>query len=206
MKLFFSPGTCSMATWISLEWTGKPYETHQVNIHGTKSPELVAHNPMGALPTLEDDGWWLTQNVAVLNYVADKYPEAKLHGDGSPRARAEVNRWLGFVNSDMHAVFKAYFGGSDYLGDAAMIAKSKANAGELLKQRFDIIDKHLAGREWLAASQHTVVDAYLYVLTNWAAYVKIDLGGMKNLQAFIARMKADPAVKRVAAAEAKAAG
>ncbi len=205
MKLFFAPGACSLATHIALEWSGKPYETQKVDIHGTKSPALVKHNPMGAVPLLEDGDFWLTQNSAILNYLADCYPDAKLAGDGTPRARAEVNRWLGFVNSDMHPVFKAYFGGADYLGDPQLIAKAKANAGEVLKKRFAILDQQLAGRDWLASAQHTVVDAYAFVLLGWAPKVGIDLSGLKNLKAFVARMNADAGVQRVLAVEAKAA-
>lgn len=204
MKLYFSPGTCSMATWISLEWASARYETHKVAIHGEKSPELTAHNPMGAVPMLEDDGWFLTQNAAVLNYVADRFPDAKLAGDGSARGRAEVNRWVGFINSDMHPVFKALFGANDYLGDQAIIDKGKAHAGEQLKNRFALIDQQLQGREWLAAANHSIADAYLFVLTTWAGKVGVDIAGLANLQAFIVRMRTDPAVQRVLEAEAAA--
>lgn len=204
MKLYFSPGACSLATHIVLEWTGKPYDAQKVDIHGTKSPALVKHNPMGAVPLLEDDGFWLTQNSAILNYLADKFPDAKIAGDDTPKGRAEVNRWLGFVNSDMHPVFKAYFGALDYLDDEKMIAKGKANAGEVLGKRFAILDQQLAGREWLGGARHSIADAYAFVLARWAAYVGISLHGMKNLQAFVVRMNEDAAVKRVLAAEEKA--
>lgn len=205
MKLYFAPGACSLATHIVLEWIGKPYETQKVEIHGTKSPALVKHNPLGAVPVLEDGGFWLTQNSAILNYLADRFPDAGIAGDGTPRGRAEVNRWLGFVNSDMHPVFKAYFGAADYLGDAKLIAKAKANAGEILARRFAVLDAQLAGREWLASARHSIADPYAFVLARWAAGVGIDLGGMKNLQAFVAHMNADAGVQRVLAAEEKAA-
>lgn len=197
MKLYYAPGACSLATWICLEWAGKPFETHQVNIHGNKSPELLEHNAMGAVPVLEDGGWWLTQNAGILNYVADTYPDAHLAGDGTPKGRAEVNRWLGFLNSDIHPVFKAFFGGADFLGDDAMIEKSKTNAREMLGTRFAIVDKQLAGRQWLASDKHSIADAYLFVFMGWAPNVKLDLSSLKNLQAFTSRMLADQAVKRV---------
>lgn len=204
MKLFFSPGACSKATWITLEWTGAPYEVHQVKIHGDKSPELLAHNEMGAVPTLEHNGWWLTQNAAILNYVIDSYPQANIGGDRSPKARAEINRWVGMINSDIHPLYKAYFGGSAYLEDEATIEKTKQNAATLLQQRFAIVDAHLEGREWLSADAHTPADAYLFVVVSWAHMLKIDLSGLKNLEAHYARMNADPAVQRVLAREAEA--
>ncbi|HEX7381380.1 MAG TPA: glutathione binding-like protein [Nevskiaceae bacterium] len=204
MKLYFAPGTCSMASWISLEWIGKPYETHKVEIHGTKSPELLEHNPMGAVPTLEDDaGNWWTQNVAVLNYLADSFPQARIGSDGTPKGRADLNRWLGFLTSDMHQSFKPLFGAIDGTGDAKTIDAIKAKYREALKSRFGLLDKHLAGGKWALGDHHSVADAYLFVMTTWAPKVGVDIGGFHNLQDFIKRMRADPAVKHVLAEEAK---
>src|SRR3546814_2563154 len=82
-------------------------------------------NPAGAVPVLQDGDWVLTQNMAVLNFLADSFPEVGLGGDGTLRGRAEVNRWLAFVNSDMHPAFKPLFGTTAYLEDEAFIEKSK---------------------------------------------------------------------------------
>lgn len=197
MKLFFSPGACSEAAWICLEWSAEPYEVHQVKIHGEKSPELTRHNPMGAVPVLEDEGWWLTQNSAILNYLIDRYPQADLGGDRSPKTRAEINRWVGFINSDIHPVYKPFFGGSAYLEDEALIEKTKAQAAETLKSRFELVDQHLKGRGWMVGSSHTPADSYLFVVTGWAHMLGVDLSALEHLQAHFARMKADPAVARV---------
>src|SRR5690606_37595648 len=102
MKLYYSPGACSLADHIVLEWIGKPYEAQAVSREQRALPEFRKLNPAGAVPVLEHDGMVLTQNMAILNYLADLYPEAGLHGDGSPKARAEINRWRSFVNSDVH--------------------------------------------------------------------------------------------------------
>src|SRR3546814_3497844 len=99
MKLYYSPGACSLADHIVLEWIGKPYEAIRVSRDDRKSPEFLRLNPAGAVPVLQDGDWVLTQNMAVLNFLADSFPEARLGGDGTPRGRAEVNRWLAFVNS-----------------------------------------------------------------------------------------------------------
>ncbi|HEU0198086.1 MAG TPA: glutathione S-transferase N-terminal domain-containing protein, partial [Nevskiaceae bacterium] len=109
MKLYYCPGTCATGTHIVLEWIGAPYMTHRVAIQAPKSSELVAINPSGAVPVLDVDGWVLTQNAAILNYLADAFPAAKLAGDGTPRARAEVNRWVGLINSDVHPQFGTLF-------------------------------------------------------------------------------------------------
>lgn len=203
MKLYISPGTCSKVSWITLEWAGHPYEVHKVSIHGEKSPELVEHNPMGSVPVLHDGDWSLTQNMAILNYLIDRYPEADIAGDRSPKTRAELNRWLGFINSDIHPLFKPYFGAAAYLEDEALIEKVKANAGEQIKQRFKIIDAHLKGRQWLVGDSHTPADAYLYVLMTWTQFLHIDLSAFEQANAHFARMSDDPAVQRVLAREAE---
>lgn len=201
MKLYYSPGACSLATHIALEWTAKPYDTHQVNIHPTKSPELLKANPMGAVPVIEDNGWVLTQNSAILNYLADLNPEAKLGGDGTPKGRAEVNRWLGFVNSDMHPAYKPLFGATGYLHDKKMIEKSHEDARARLRKHFEIVDKQLQGREWIAGTR-SIADPYLFVMIRWAKGQKVDLSGLHNVERFFKHMEADSSVRKVLAAEA----
>lgn len=199
-KLYYSPGACSLATHIVLEWIGAPYNVHKVTIHGDKSPELVQANPAGAVPALEEDGWVLSQNSAILNYLADTHPQAGLGGDGTPRGRAEVNRWLGFVNSDVHPAFKPLFGATDYLGDAHMIAKSRDAARARLRRLFTVADQQLQGRDWIAGAR-SIADPYLYVVLRWAKGQKLDLSGLQNLERFFQHMDADPGVRKVLRAE-----
>ncbi|MGH8272966.1 MAG: glutathione S-transferase family protein [Gammaproteobacteria bacterium] len=196
MKLFYSPGACSLATHIALEWIGMPYETHKVDIHAPKSPELLERNPRGAVPVIEEDGWVLTQNSAILNYLADRHPEAKLGGDGTPKGRAEVNRWLGLVNSDVHPNFKPLFGSTGYLGDESTVEKSKENAKKTLRKLFESVNKRLADRDWIAG-ERSVADPYLFVMLRWAKGMKLDLSGLDNLERFFKRMHEDAAVKKV---------
>lgn len=200
MKLYFSPGACSLATHIALEWIGKPYQLHQVRIHPDKSPELLKVNPMGAVPVIEDDGWVLTQNSAILNYLADSHPEAKLGGDGTPRSRAEVNHWLGFVNSDMHPAYKPIFGATGYLGDEKMIQKSKDDARAKLRRQFEIVNRQLDGRDWIAGTR-SIADPYLFVLSRWAKGQRIDLTGLGEVERFYKHMEADPGVRKALSQE-----
>ena len=128
MKLYYSPGACSLADHIVLEWIGQPYETRRVSREERRSPDYLAINPAGAVPALEDEGWALTQNAAILHYLTDKFPQSGLDGGSDPRARAEVNRWLAFVNSDVHPAFKPLFGATAYLGDEAAIRPHRRRA------------------------------------------------------------------------------
>ena len=161
-----------------------------------KQPAFLKLNPAGAVPVFEQDGWLLTQNSAILNYLADTFPEARLGGDGTPKGRAEVNRWLGFVNSDMHPEFKAFFGSTAYLEDAAIIEKIKQHAREVLRTQFERVDAQLAGREWLVGSR-SIADPYLFVVLRWAKAQAVDLSGLDHLAKFEQRMRADPDVQKV---------
>ena len=195
MKLYYSPGACSLADHIVLEWIGKPYEAVRVTREERKQPEFLAINPAGAVPVLEDGGWRLTQNAAILNFLADSFPEAGLGGDGTPKSRAEANRWLAFVNSDMHPAFKPLFGSTAYLGDDAAIDKSKADARKKLRGMFETADAQLAGKDWLIG-QRSIADPYLFVLTRWAKANDVDLSGLANIEHFFANMQADAAVQK----------
>jgi glutathione S-transferase len=195
MKLYYSPGACSLADHIALEWIGKPYEAVRVSREDRKSPAYLAINPSGAVPALEDGGWVLTQNSAVLNYLADVHPEARLGGDGSPRGRAEVNRWLGVVNSDIHPAFLPLFGSTAWLEDPALVDRSKDVARAKLRGLFERVDAQLAGRDWIAGAR-SIADPYLYVVLRWARAQGVDLSGLGDLERFFDAMQADPGVRR----------
>ena len=196
MKLYYSPNTCALSDHIVLEWIGKPYEARRVSREERAMPEFRKLNPAGAVPVFEQDGWVLTQNAAILGYLADTFPEAGLAGDGTPKSRAEVTRWLAFINSDVHPAFKPLFGSTAYLGDAAVIEKSKQHAKATLRTLLERADAQLAGQDWIAGTR-SIADPYLYVILRWAKAAGVDLGGLGNLARFVDRMEADPAVRNV---------
>ncbi len=197
MKLYYSPGACSLADHIVLEWIGKPYEAVRVTREDRYKPEYLAINPAGAVPALEDDGWVLTQNAAILNYLADLHPEAGLGGDGSAKSRAEVNKWLAFANSDVHPAFHPIFGSTAYLEDAALIDKTKDAARAKVRKLYERADEQLKSRDWIAGDTRSIADPYLYVTYRWARGTGVDLSGLDHLAAFAARVEADPAVQKV---------
>ena len=200
MKLYFTPGTCSLADHIALEWIGKPYDAQLVTREERKQPAYLAINPAGAVPALDVDGWILTQNVAILNYLADRFPDTQLGGDGSPQSRARINQWLSLVNSDVHPLFKVWFGGADYLGDKALIEKSQDNARTSLRTLFERIDQQLAGKDFVTG-ERSIVDPYLFVVLRWAQAMKVDLSGLDHLHAVLERMRQDPGVQRALQAQ-----
>ncbi|MDR1077038.1 MAG: glutathione S-transferase N-terminal domain-containing protein [Xanthomonadaceae bacterium] len=200
MKLYTMPGACSLADHIALNWSGLPFEVQIIGHDALKSPEYLKINPTGAVPALSDGDWVLTQNAAILNYIADLAPQAGLHGDGTPKERAEVNRWLGLVNADVHPSYMPLFGGTRYLEDPVAIAKTQENALKRLRGYYERIDAQLAGRDWLTGSR-SFADAYLFVTVRWAKGLKIDLNGLDNLERFFQKMLADPGVAAAMKAE-----
>jgi glutathione S-transferase len=201
LKLHYLPGACSLADHIVLEWIGKPYEAVSVPRDQLKSPGYLRINPAGSVPALEtDEGWALTQNSAILHYLAERHPEAGLHGDGTARGRAEVDRWLAFVNADVHPSFWPFFGGLAWLQDEALVAEGHEAARRKLRGLFERADRQLEGREWLAGPR-SIADPYLFVVTRWAMAKQVDLTGLANNDRHFRQMQADPAVQRVLEAE-----
>lgn len=194
MKLYYLPGACPLATHIALNWANIPYELQAVSREETKQPDFLALNPMGAVPVLVDGDLTLTQSAAILEYVAETRPEAGLLPD-TARARAEVRRWLGLINADIHRTFGNIFGAAGFLstpeGQHELADKSAAK----LKNMFALVDRQLEGKEWVAGTR-SIADPYLYTVLRWAKAKNVDLATMKNLQAFYDRMEADPAVQK----------
>jgi glutathione S-transferase len=200
MKLYYMPGACPLAAHIVLEWIGAPFEIVEVKRDALKSPEYLRLNPAGVVPTLVVDDLVITENVAILLYLTEIHPEAQLTGD-TPRTRARVNHWLGFLNSDVHQSFKPLFSPERYVSDAAQHADLAMHAKEKLRGLFALANAGLSDREWLAGSHRSIADPYLYVLLRWARAKAIDLGGFDNLQHFFQRMHADPGVQAAEKAE-----
>ncbi len=199
MKLYYSPGACSMSDHIALEWIGKPYTTQRMTKESRNSPEYLKLNPAGSVPVLEIDGWPLTQNAAILNYLADSFPDSRLGGDGTPKGRGEVNRWLAFLNADVHPAFHPLFGSTSFLDDAAA-EQTKEKARSKLHDLFGRADRQLQNKDWLTGTR-SIADPYLFVVLRWAKAMGVDLAGYDNLARFFEHMLADPAVSKVLSEE-----
>lgn len=193
MKLFYMRGASSLAGHIVLEWSGEAYETVRMDRVGIKTPEYLALNPTGVVPLLVDGDLALTENVAILGYLSDLHPQLQLAGDGSPRSRAEVMRWLGYLNSDVHKAFRPIFFPGRYLPDESLAAQLAATARGHVREYLGRLDAQLKGRAWLTGTR-SIADAYLFVMLRWAIGTKVGLQGFDNLAAFVRRMHADEGV------------
>jgi glutathione S-transferase len=125
----------------------RPYEVEILDGASMKAPAFLAINPAGAVPALVDGDFVLTQNAAIMGYIADSRPEAGLAGDGSPRQRAEATRWLSFVNSDLHPAFKPIFSAARYIGDEAQHDAVKSAARTQVRALMEVADRRLDGRD-----------------------------------------------------------
>lgn len=196
MKLYTMPGACSTACHISLKWSGLAFDVHVLRRDELKSPAFLEINPGGSVPVLVDGGFVLTQNAAVLGYVADLAPSSGLAGDGSARQRAEANRWLAFVNADVHPAFHPLFGPARFIGDESQHDAIRTAARERLRGMFERADERLQACEWLAGFR-SYADPYFYLALRWAGRMRVDLDGLHALEAFRSRVEADPDVRAV---------
>lgn len=196
LKLYYWPGYCSLGDQIALEWLGIEYELVKADEKMRRSDEFASLNPSRTVPVLvTDDGWALSQNVAILNFLAESHPSANVNGDGSIRGRAVVNRWLAYIAADVHKSFSPLLHPERIIGDEASKHAILGQARNTLRMHFGILNKQLAANEWLAGSHRSVADPYLFVVLRWAYAVKVDLGGYDALSTYYRRLCDDPDVK-----------
>lgn len=193
MQLYYLPGACSLADHIALEWTGAPYAAVAMTPRALRAPEYLALNPGANVPLLRDGDLLLTENVAVLHYLAECFPEAGLLGD-TPRARAETMRWLAFMNSDVHGAFKSVFALKALDEGDPHAALRISPAQRQVRACLERLDRQLAGRDWLTGTR-SIADPYLFVMFRWAVGADVGLDGLRNLTAFARRMYLDRGVR-----------
>lgn len=198
MKLYYTPGACSLAPHIVLRETGQPVELEKVNLGkkvtaGGKDYRQI--NPKGSVPALElDDGQVLTEVAVLVQYIADRKPDAGLAPKSGTLERYRLMEWLNFISSEVHKTFGPLF-------NPAAATEWKEAQVKLLAVRFDYLAEKLAGRPYLMGDRFTVADAYLFTVLNWTAFAKIDLEPWPVLREFMARVAARPAVTEAMKAE-----
>lgn len=193
MKLYTNPGACSTGCHIALCWGNGKFNFEIVDQQTMKQPEFLALNPMGQVPVLVDGALIVTENVAILNYISDSFPEAKLMGDGTKQQKAIALEWLAFVNSDIHPAFAMIFGGQKISSDQKVLEILDNAARKRLLGLYRIIDQQLEDREWIAGFR-SVADAYLFMTLNWANTLKLDLSPYANILQYFMRMQKDEGV------------
>ena len=202
IKLYFSPGACSLASHIALEEAGLKYETQKIDTAAgqQRSPEYLAINPRGRVPTLVVDGHVLTENVGILTYVAGGHPKAGIWPKDTWHQAMAVST-MAWLSNTVHPAFAHVFRAARFVdGDAAQEAV-KAKGREMYWGYLKEIDGLLAGRKWAVGDHFTVVDGYLVVFYRWGNRNQMPVSELRNYSALIDRVLARPAVKKVMADE-----
>ena len=192
MKLYYSPGACSLSPHIVLREAGLAFEPVLAPTKTHKLPDggdYYEVNPLGYVPLLElDDGTRLREGPAIVQYLADQVPQKNLAPANGTLPRYRLQEWLTFIGMELHRNFTPLF-------NPAMPEDGKKIARERLANRFAFVNGELAGKDYVMGDHFSVADAYLYVVTRWTKPMNVDTSVYPNLLAHHARVGARPAVQ-----------
>lgn len=197
MKLYYSPGACSLAVHIVLREAKYKFDLDKVDLAAKKTEsgeDYLSVNPKGYVPALKlDDGTSLTEAGAIIQYLADQKPRRGLAPKPRTPERYKLIEWINFTSSEIHKALGDFF-------NPRMTPEWREARLERLSRRFDYLEKVLGGSEYLMG-EFSIADAYLFTVLNWTNIHKIDLSGWPNIQAYMRRIAERTAVKKAMKAE-----
>lgn len=201
LTFYFSPGACSMAPHIVLEESGASFDAKPISLmQGQhKAPAFIKVNPYGQVPTLVVDGKTLTESLAIMSWIADQHPQARLL-PSDPWERIQALSYLARLTSDVHKSFGPLFGPQRFVSDEKNRDDFVNNVRAIVTDRLDSIEQRLAGKDY-ALGAFSAIDCYLYVFFAWAGYLGFDTSRWPNYSRHFERMNARPAVQRMQARE-----
>jgi len=192
MKLYYSPGACSLSPHIALLEAGLPYDLVKVDLKAKKlenGDDYLAINPKGQVPALGlDSGELLTEGPVIVQYIADQAAAKNLAPANGSNARRQLQEYLGFINGELHKNFSPLF-------QPVFDDEVKGFFRTRLMGKFKYLDGQLAGKDYLMGKDFSVADGYLFVMLKWADRMSIDLSEFKNLMAYKDRVAARPPVQ-----------
>jgi glutathione S-transferase len=192
MKLYYSPGACSLSPHIALLEAGLPYDLVKVDLRAKKlenGDDYLKVNPKGQVPALAlDSGEIVTEGPVIIQMIADKVAAKNLAPAHGSTERYKLLEWLNFITTELHKNFGPMF--SPVLADDA-----KAFFKDRVMGKFKYVEGAIAGHDYVMGKQFTVADAYLFTMLSWAERLKFDLSGLPNLVAYKARIGARPKVQ-----------
>jgi glutathione S-transferase len=203
MKLYYYPGACSLSPHIVLREAGFAFELEKVDLQTRKTEtgaDYLGINAKGYVPTLQlDDGQFLSEGPAIVQYLADLKPEARLAPKAGTLERARLQEWLNFISTEIHKQYSPLF-------NPKTPQEAREAQIEKLAQRYDHVAKQLDGKPYLLGEHFGVADAYLFTVTNWAGFLKVDLPSLPALKPYMTRIAERPAVQAALKAEGLAKG
>lgn len=205
MKLYFSPGACSLSPHIVLREAGIPFELVKVDTKSKKTEhgeDFLAINPKGYVPVLELDGSGgqsgerLTEGPAIVQFIADRAPDKQLAPPNGTLERTRLQEWLNYITSELHKSFAPLF-------SPTTPEEHKTALRQHIVKRLSLVEETLAKskKPWLLGDAFSVADAYLFVVTNWSGFVNVDIKGLAQLGEYQARVRERPAVNQALRAE-----
>ena len=198
MRLFYSPGACSLSPHIALREAGLPFTLHKVDLGAKKvdgDGDFTKVNGKGYVPALElDSGEVLTEGPAIVQYVADQKPAAGIAPPAGSMERYKLQEWLNFITSELHKAMGSMF-------NPAQTPEWREAVKATLAKRLDWLSKQLEGKTYVMGDKFSVADGYLFTVLSWAKHVNFDLGKWPSLQQYMARIAARPKVVEALKAE-----
>ncbi|AOR67945.1 glutathione transferase GstA [Burkholderia stabilis] len=198
MKLYYSPGACSLSPHIVLREMGLTFELEKVDLQSKKTEsgsDFRSVNPNGYVPLLVlDDGQVLTEGPAIVQYLADRAPEARLAPEAGTMERYRLVEWLNFISTELHKAFAPLF-------NPKTPEEWKAIVNDLIAARLAYVEKKLGGQVYLMGDNFTVADAYLFTVLSWGKWVGVDIGRWPTLQSYTNRISSRPTVQAALKAE-----
>ena len=201
LHLYYTPGTCSLASHIALEEAGASYTSTLVDFRSEaqRQPDYLAINPRGRVPALATDEGILTESPAILTYIAGAFPEAHLAPFDDPFAFAAIQSLNAYLCATLHVAHAHRFRGTRWADDADAIAEMKRKAPEVISDCFEMVETEMFKGPYALGEAFSIADCYLFTFTLWMEADEVDLAKVPLLVDYRARMKERPAVQRALA-------
>ena len=203
LKLYFAPGTCALASHIALAEAGADYTAERIDFktNQQQSPEYLAINPKGRVPALVTDRGVLTENVAMLAYIAQTFPKAKLAPLDDPYAFAEVQSINSYLSSTVHVAHSHKGRGYRWATEESSFADMKKTLPKSMGAVFALLEQKMLKGPWMMGETYTICDPYLFTLTGWLEGDGVDIATLPKVADHFKRMKDRPAVQKALAEE-----
>jgi glutathione S-transferase len=196
LTLYYAPNTCALASHIALEDADADYETQRISFQSgdQRSPDFLKINPKGRVPALVTDHGILTETPAILAYVAQTHPDAKL-APPEPFAFARIQAFNSYLCSTVHVAHAHRPRASRWADDPAAIEAMKAKVPQTMGECFDLIEREMFKGPWVMGADYTICDPYLYTISRWLPGDGVDIANYPKIHEHFRRMSERPAVK-----------
>jgi glutathione S-transferase len=201
MIFFYSPNSCALASHLALEQAGAPYEARRIDFakNEQKAPAFLAINPKGRVPALVTERGVLTENPAILAFICQSFPDAKLAPLDDPFAFAQVQSFNSYLASTVHVAHAHRYRGQRWADDPAAIESMKKKVPQNMAECFALIERELFAGPFVMGSNYTVCDMYLFTICRWLEGDEVDINRFPKIAQHHQRLLADPVVNKVLA-------